>query len=320
LGEALDRTRWVELVLACTLSIIFTISLFYLTFEIPRFLDEILRQYFPDVFYDIEAREGILGMLRPVGYSAMAITIALVALGFAIRRGSMAFLGSLALYIPTFGYFAFAMFFLAGLGVLRVLWLPILDLSPSILTLGCIAYVPLLPLLSTPYIYVVGMAITFAGLLVFSLGVATWLYGRFRGCEIVDFWMYRYSRHPQYLGYILWSYGLLVFISFKSYVRGAFTTPPSTIWLISTMIVVGIALLEELEMARKLGEKYEEYRRRTPFMIPLPKPLYRIVAWPMRKIVREYPTNAKDVLAIVALYTAILIALSYAILLAITEF
>lgn len=293
------------------LSALFTIVIFYLTFELPAFLDKVLHQYFPEVFYDVEAIEKLLSTLRPVGYVALTATITLIALGFITRKGFLTFLGSLALYIPTFGYFAFAMFFLTGLGALRALWLPILELSPSILKLGCIAY---LPLLVIPHAPLVGMAITFIGLLVFSLGTTTWLYGRFRGYELVDFWIYKYSRHPQYLGFILWSYGLLIFVSYKTYIRGAFATPPALIWLVSTMIVIGVALFEELEMTKKHGEKYEEYRRKAPFMIPLPKLLTSIITLPVRNL-GGYPKNMKDVTAIVALYTAILVVISYVLML-----
>lgn len=307
----LTSQRRRELALAFVFSAIFTVAIFYLTFEVPRIFDDIFRQYFPEVFFDVEAIERTLNTLRPVGYLALAATVVLIVLGFAARKGVLTFLGSLALYIPTFGYFAFAMFFLTGLGALRALWLPILEFSPSILKLGCIAY---LPFSIIPNASLAGIAITFVGLLVFSLGVTTWLYGRFRDYELVDFWIYKYSRHPQYLGFILWSYGLLIFVSYKTYIKGAFATPPALIWLLSTMMIIGIALSEELEMTKKYGEKYEEYRRRAPFMVPLPRSLARIITLPMR-IVGGYPKNMKEVIAVVALYTAILVALSYILML-----
>ncbi|MEM1747407.1 MAG: isoprenylcysteine carboxylmethyltransferase family protein, partial [Sulfolobales archaeon] len=215
-------------VLALVLSTVLTVALFYTTFEVPVLLDKVLHQYFPEVFYDVEAVESVLSVLRPVGYATLAIITALIILGFTIKKSILASLGSLVLYIPTFGYFAYAMFFLTGIGVLRVLWLPLLELSPSTLKLGCIVY---LPFSYVPHAPLLGLIITSTGLFVFLLGVTTWLYGKFKGYEIVDFWIYKYSRHPQYLGFILWSLGLLVFVSNKVYVRGAFTIPPALIWL-----------------------------------------------------------------------------------------
>ncbi|MEM4630995.1 MAG: methyltransferase [Acidilobaceae archaeon] len=203
------------------LSAIFTIALFYATFEVSIFLDKMLIQYFPEVFYDEKAMERVLSVLRPVGYLALAITALLIFLGFMIRRDILTSLGSLVLYIPTFGYLASTMFFLAGLGALRTLWLPLLELSPSSLKLGCVVY---LPFSSVPQALLIGMIIMFIGLFIFLLGVTSWLYGKFKGYDLVDFWIYRYSRHPQYLGFILWSYGLLIFVVSKTYVRGTFTT------------------------------------------------------------------------------------------------
>ncbi|MEM4570832.1 MAG: DUF1295 domain-containing protein [Desulfurococcaceae archaeon] len=300
-----------EFAFALVLSAVFTVALFYSTLEAPVLLDKVLHQYFPEVFYDVEATERALSVLRPIGYPALAITIALILLGFAIKKGVLASLGSLVLYIPTFGYFAYAMFFLTGLGVLRALWLPLLELSPSTLKLGCIVY---LPFSYVPQAPLVGLVITFIGLFVFLLGVTTWLYGRFKGYEIVDFWVYRHSRHPQYLGFILWSYGLLIFVSNKVYVRGAFTTPPALIWLTSSMLVIGIALFEELEMRKRYGVRYEEYCKKTPFMVPLPGILTRAIKTPLR-FAGGYLRSMRGIALAITPYTAILIAISYVLML-----
>ncbi|MEM4783924.1 MAG: DUF1295 domain-containing protein [Sulfolobales archaeon] len=294
-------------VLALVLSTVLTVALFYTTFEVPVLLDKVLHQYFPEVFYDVEAVESVLSVLRPVGYATLAIITALIILGFTIKKSILASLGSLVLYIPTFGYFAYAMFFLTGIGVLRVLWLPLLELSPSTLKLGCIVY---LPFSYVPHAPLLGLIITSTGLFVFLLGVTTWLYGKFKGYEIVDFWIYKYSRHPQYLGFILWSLGLLVFVSNKVYVRGAFTIPPALIWLISSMLVVGIALVEELEMRRKYGDKYEEYCRKTPFMISLPGVLSRAIRAPL-KLTGGYPRSTREIAFTLTLHTAVFITISY---------
>lgn len=298
------------LALAVILSFLLTTALLYSTFEVPKALDEVLRHYFPEVFWDVEAREGVLATLRPVGYAALATTIALMVLGFAVKKGFLSLAGSLALYIPTFGYFASAMFFLTGLGALRALWLPMLELSPAVLKLGCVAYLPFAALGS--FAAPVGVVLIFAGLLVFALGATTWLYGKFRGRELVDFWIYKYSRHPQYLGFIVWSYGMLIFVSYKHYVRGAFTTPPALIWLISTMVVIGAALLEEVRMSERHGERYEDYCEKTPFMVPMPKQLARALVAPLRAV-RVYPKDAKSVAMALALYTAIVMLTSYAL-------
>lgn len=302
---------------AVVLSMIFTIALFYLTFEIPHTLDRMLRNYYPDVYWDYKLQERILKNLKPYGYLALTSTLILVVAGFTVKRGYISFLGSVTMYIPVFGYFAFAMFFLAGIGVLRVLWLPFLELSPETLKLGHIVLSPFFILKLLPYehyyygiVLLIAIAIIGLGLIIFSLGVTTWLYGKFRGCRIVDFWIYKYSRHPQYLGFLLWSYGLLVLTSFKMYVRGALTTPPTLPWLVSSTIVVGIALQEEIEMS-KYSKEYMNYREKTPFMIPLPKVVSNIITLPSRLVVRGSPRSIKSVMAILTLYTIILVIASF---------
>ena len=298
------------LALAVILSFLLATALLYSTFEVPKALDEALRQCFPEVFWDVEAREEMLATLRPVGYAALATTVALIALGFAIEKGLLSFAGSLALYIPTFGYFASAMFFLTGLGALRALWLPVLEFSPHALKLGCVAYLPFAVL--GPLATLMGTILIFVGLFIFALGTTTWLYGKFGGRELTDFWVYKYSRHPQYLGFIIWSYGVLIFVSYNHYVKGAFATPPALMWLISTMVVIGVAVLEEVEMSKRCGERYEEYRRKTPFMMPMPRRLAQAIAAPLR-MMRIYPEDPKGVAIALALCTAILMAISHAL-------
>jgi len=72
----------------------------------------------------------------------------LMAAGFVIGRRRLTLLGALSLYLPVFGSFAFSMFFLAGTGILRILWLPMLDASPAILKLGGIVYLPYIALVA----------------------------------------------------------------------------------------------------------------------------------------------------------------------------
>lgn len=171
------------------------------------------------------------------GEICLCAVIALVLVGFALGKKPLSVGGAISLYLPTFGYFACSMFFLAGIGVLRVLWMPLLAISQQLLELGSIAYLPLLlaELLgyalggwSAAHLLAVAYAIVFvlAGLGVFALGVFSWLYGRFVGAELVDFLAYGWSRPPQYLGYILWSYGFSIYAGLQPAPRGG-ALPPS---------------------------------------------------------------------------------------------
>jgi protein-S-isoprenylcysteine O-methyltransferase Ste14 len=294
-----------------------TVSLLYVTLDAPRIINEFLLKVFPDCFWDFEKVRETIDLVRPWGYAMLATVIGLIALGFVTKRELLSVFGSVTLYLPIFGYFAFQMFFLAGVGVLRALWFPLLDISPTTLKLGHIVYVPYF-ILSLPLSIVVHGDVSVAmalvsmsvGLFTFFIGVATWLYGKFIGKEIIDFWIYRYSRHPQYLGFLLWSYGLLLLATFAPYPKGGYVPRPTLPWLFSSLIVIGVALQEETQMVKMHGEKYVEYRRRVPFMVRLPRVLVAFITAPMRLLSKNHPENAKEVICTVLTYLIILVLLS----------
>lgn len=259
--------------------------------------------------------------MKPFGYISFAITLILILAGFATKWLKLATLGSIAIFLPTFGCFAFTMFFLAGIGVLRVLWFPWLDLSPNILRLGDAVYLPyiFLSFLAAPVAWITGasptdmntsfsLVIMMSGLVVFLLGTVTWLYGRFMGFKIIGFWIYRYSRHPQYLGFLLWSYGLLLLVTFLGAPKGGYVPPPSLPWLISALTIIGVALHEENTMAKKHSEEYVRYRGDTSFMLPLPKQLSALIVAPARVLLKKnWPENGKEVAFIIIVYGTILV-------------
>jgi protein-S-isoprenylcysteine O-methyltransferase Ste14 len=237
--------------------------------------------------------------------------------GYLTRRSGWAIAGAIGLFIPVFGQFAFSMFFLAGLGVLRVGWLPFLDISFDILDLGKVIYVPYWILM-----WFFGLfkwnAHTFlswffmaSGALLFTWGVLLWFKARYGGDKVAKSWIYKISRHPQYLGWILWSYGFILFSPFEKSMKMSWSVPSSLPWLLMTMIIIGICLMEEIKMMQVTEGKYASYRESSPFLFPLPAWLNRILTWPGRLVTRgEYPLKTGQVLWIVLIYTVIFMALS----------
>ena len=299
------------------LSVSFTVALLYATLGVPTVIHQLLLKVFPDYWWP---PPGEIEALRPFGYVSFGVTLILILAGFVTQRLKLSTLGSIALYLPTFGYFAFTMFFLAGIGVLRLLWFPLLEFSPSVLKLGHVVYVPYLILgfLVAPIVWIAGtpaldvntllaLVIMMLGLMFFFLGVVTWFYGRFKGFEIIDFWIYRYLRHPQYLGFLLWGYGLLLLVSFMGAPMGGYVPPPSLPWLISALTIIGVALHEENMMAKKHGEDYIKYRGNTSFMLPLPKQLSALVAPARVLLKKKWPENGKEVAFIIMVYGAVLV-------------
>lgn len=312
-----------------SLAVFFTIVLLFIEFEISFLANSFLIQYFPEIhpaFYPDEIMT-FINAVRPFGYICLIIVVLLIILGFLIKKEKLVVSGSFLLFLPTFGSFATSMFFLAGIGILQVLWLPLETSFFNFLTLGNIVFLPsfIIGLFAYinpffppffPYLFLLlfKWSLLIIGLYLFASSVICWFYGKYQKKDIIDFSIYKHSRHPQYLGFLLWSYG----ISLQYWLSEFFISPLGHIglkaslpWVISALIVVSVAFLEDIEMNKKYPEKYKVYRERTSFLIPLPKSLKSIVSFPIRFILRKnFPETKKEVLLVVTLYGVILIGLS----------
>lgn len=100
-----------------------------------------------------------------------------------------------------------------------------------------------------------GAAVTTAGMGIVAAG---W-YQIYRGGEFVKDGLYRYSRHPQYLGIILIALGWFI----------GWPTPLTMVILpILVYQYYRLSLKEEKEVAEQIGEeRYESYRKETPLFI-----------------------------------------------------
>lgn len=319
---------------ASMLSALFVGALLYATLILPQRLHRILLRWIPDYGLNWIEAEATIEALRPLGYLCFIIFLLLILSGFLLNRFRLSAFGSLGLYLPAFGHFASTMFFLAGLGVLRVVWLPLMELVSApwshrpydverLLDAADGVYLPYIPLrvlLCLPstlsggvpplrlidrlafYVFVLlGCGILF-------LGSQTWLYGKILNLELIDLWMYRYSRHPQYLGLLIWSYGLLIYDRFVFIpIRGGYYPAPSLLWLLTALTIIASALKEETEMEERLGERYTEYQASTPFMLPLPRWISNWITLPSRILIgKERPETGREIILILAFYTALI--------------
>ena len=307
------------------LAIIFSLGLTFASIELPRLVDKKIQLPHPAVDshagVDQRFRTELFIKhyhLRTIGYACFGAILLMIIAGFASRKRCLASLGAVAIFLPVFGQFALTMFYLAGLGLLNVGWLPFLDVSLDTMTLGEVIHLPLRLLnrlgsmigvnLQTPF----SVLLIAVGLLLFILGVYAWLTARYRKQGVADFWLYRFSRHPQYLGWILWSYGMLICPINLPNMKRSWGIEGSLAWLLSTMIIIGVCLLEEIQMKRDYGKTYQAFRERTPFLFPLPKWIGRSLSWPGRALFGEdFPKRRREVALIIVLYTAVLIGLSY---------
>ena len=318
------KTQTTSLLFLTLLALIFTAALTFASIELPRLLDEFLATIIdtPDVATGLNASSDFKTDLylhyydlRLVGYCCLALIVILIVVGFVTEKSGLASTGALLLFLPVFGHFATTMFFLGGLGFLRLLWLPGLDVSFNLFRLGEIINVPydVLTYIDSSLGFDLGAKLSYGitgfGLLIFFLGTLTWFYSRMQKRDVADFWVYRLSRHPQYLGWIIWSYGILFLPG--SNIKLCYGLSNSLPWLLSTVIIIGVALLEELKMKREYGERYESYRKRAPFLFPLPRFVTRVFTLPLRVTVkREYPDRKWEIVALLLFYTILCLGIS----------
>jgi len=317
---------WTSGLFLTLLAVVFSIGLTFASVEMPGMLHGALVGALPSLEGDSHSDDAALQRtelfmrhyhLRAVGYLCFGLMVMLIVVGSAVGKKGPVFAGALLMFLPVFAQFAAVMFFLAGLGVLNLVWLPVLDVSLDAGRLGEIVYLPY-RLLHVPFSHWgvdIHDAIVFLllgiGLLVFTLGTIAWFFARYREMDVADFWIYRFSRHPQYLGWIIWSYGMLLLLMRVSYPKRSWGIGASFPWLLSAMIIIGVALMEEGGMRRSAGEVYERFRRKTPFLLPLPKFLSEPLTWPSRLIFgKRIPERAGEIAVVLTLYTLVLIGLS----------
>ena len=311
------QTAWPSIVLTLlALAIVYGVGTTFFTVEMERIVERTITPHIAGSA-EVQAlnREIYSGLgrfmaskhVRAIGYSCVVAIVLLALAGLVTERRGLASLGSIGLILPIYAYFIMHMSFLAGLQVVTALWAPFWG---DLVRLGDVAYLPYL-LLSYPF-SLLGMDIrrflaelcVSMGLLIFVLGVLAWFYARFQKKGTADFWIYRFSRHPQYLGWIVWSYGLMLRVHLRGDTALGSSNPGASLpWVISTLIIVCVALSEEIHMRRQHGAEYESYSNRAPFMLPLPGSLSRAISAPFRLITRkERPETGWDLVWVFGLY------------------
>ncbi|MFC1874953.1 methyltransferase family protein [Chloroflexota bacterium] len=307
------------LALLTFLAVVFTGALTFATLELPILLGNWLADYFPEInpVGEPERMAEFMAYARPIGYACLGIIIILIVVGFITGKKGVSILGSFALFLPTFGYFFASMFFLAGLGILRVPFIPFWDPTINLINLGDISYLPYMALVYPFWLVNVDVRMAIAwvvvgiGLFIFILGTITWFYGKAKKRETIDFWVYKYSRHPQYLGFIIWSYGVMLIAALTQVPFGGENPGASLPWLLTSLIIICIALAEEINMSKRDSEGYSRYKASAPFMFNIPRFVSTVITAPIRILFKKnQPKTGKELVATFTVYTVILILLS----------
>lgn len=309
------------------LTVVFTAGLTFASLELPYLVDKGLMGVIRTPGFDSEVDQisqfktelfiDHYG-LRVIGYACFALTVGLIILGYTLKRSGLAALGAVALMLPVFAQFAGVMFFLSGLGILNLLWLPVLDISFEIQNLGLIIRAPydlimwLFRLLGLSMYWPLVYGCIGGGLLIFLVGTYAWLKARTGTETVARSWIYKYTRHPQYLGWILWTYGLYLLLLLARYPKRSWGIEASLSWLLSAVVIVGVAMVEEINMQKRFGATYEDYRRQTPFLFPVPSFVAKLSTLPSRLLFgKEHPGRPREVFLLLAVTTLLMMGSSY---------
>ncbi len=321
--------------IAGSAAVIVTVALTYLTVELPRWLASLVagwveipgyqRSIEPEdvqhystmgrLSWDAVGRFIELNHLQLIGWGCLALAAVAIVGGIVLGRHRLAAAGAVALFLPVFGSFAGSMVFLVGIGILRVLWLP--AWGTGILSLGDISYVPYMAVvwpawqMGLDVRHLIAYLAIGAGLLAFILATWAWMLARFERRELVEGGIYRFSRHPQYLGWIIWSWGMTLLSALQPMPYGGFNPGGALAWTIATLVIVAVAWSEDERMLASAPAGYAAFRSRTPFLLPLPRAVARACTAPLRLVFPDgWPHHGRQILLAVMIYLALMAALS----------
>jgi protein-S-isoprenylcysteine O-methyltransferase Ste14 len=104
--------------------------------------------------------------------------------------------------------------------------------------------------------------------------------------KLVTNGIYSIVRHPQYLGILLITSGLLI---------QWITIPTAIMWPILLAVYYRLAMMEEKEMEDQFGEAYLEYKRKVFMFVPIPKPTHpqQLTTRPINSLSSK-PTRSRD--------------------------
>lgn len=110
------------------------------------------------------------------------------------------------------------------------------------------------------------------GLFSFVASTMTWFAARLSGRPVASSRLYRLSRHPQYLGWILGTWAMMILAGIQPIPMGGENPEASLPWVVATLVIVGVAWAEEAKMVSTRGADYLHYRDTTPSCSRFPRP------------------------------------------------
>lgn len=122
--------------------------------------------------------------------------------------------------------------------------------------------------------HIPGWAIASFGFLLFLIALTSMI--KKKG-GLVTSGLYGKVRHPQYLGFIVMTWGISAVSVIWEFQRTGLGLSSGVFgyffrWVLLSLVYVVLALLEERYLSKKLPQEYREYKEKVPFLFPVPHP------------------------------------------------
>jgi protein-S-isoprenylcysteine O-methyltransferase Ste14 len=127
-----------------------------------------------------------------------------------------------------------------------------------------------------------GGIIFYVGLTIFCLALSQWIWYHYKNLGLFKRGLYSKTRHPQFLGIIIMTFGLtvkeltvstgweLVGVPFLTGL-GLGLLELSGLWFLQVLGYIAIARYEERRLSRKFAE-FNEYKQKVPLLLPIKNP------------------------------------------------
>ena len=103
----------------------------------------------------------------------------------------------------------------------------------------------------------------------------------------------------------------MIIAALEPVVRAGQNPGASLSWLLTSLLIICIALAEEKNMKKQDSEGYSRYKASAPFMFPIPGVIARTIWYPVRALIRKnQPETGRDIIVTFAVWAVILVLLS----------
>jgi protein-S-isoprenylcysteine O-methyltransferase Ste14 len=119
--------------------------------------------------------------------------------------------------------------------------------------------------------HIPGWTIASFGFLLFVIAL-TGMFKKKNG--LITSGLYGKVRHPQYLGFIVMTWGISAVTAIWEIPGISDSTLPYFLhsWVVMSLAYVALAFLEEMYLLKKHPQEYKEYKEKVPFLFPVPHP------------------------------------------------